>query len=966
MATLGRAGTGFSSNIPGKSVDTIAGLKYKKRSSGRSSRSSRSISTVKVSGNTVFINGKGFSVRLQDQASFIQSQTGGYGSSASNAIKAAKKAALAKAQKAAVAAAKANLEKALALKEAQRLATIKKNLLLAGARRNIKTSVDARTGDKLQITTIKKNGQTIRETKNITQNFTRTNYFAPGRAGGSVAHRGGVVVGSIKKSIVVGGKSVNLGDVIVPRAKEKNVVKKSLGGFVTGVNQNTRNEITRLARKNKRTFVEQAKILGFEFFIPFQELAIGVTALPAFGKSLIADPKSITKVPGLWVSGLKQSGLELFALAKISPTRAIARIGGEVVLIVSGGKALKVGGKFTGKVANRLNPFLKRVKNGKIIVRGAPSEIFMVKGKVRMLKTRVKAPSIKRPFSSVSDFLKGRKPGQFKKFTKDPGLALKLQTVKSGATPLSKQALLAGQEVTAVNAAVDQITSWIKRKKIVRKPIPGEVDFPVKIKGLLKKFDSGKKLTTREFAQTNLWLQKNVAPNITLLERSLYLDPASGLRVSRLGIQAAKDATLRDILKGNFRLWNKAGKPQILVFENAKVAKLPKSLSVVKRKLIAGKKLSVAETNKLIEWQVKSGSGKFKPIGSTIYQGGIELEVTLAPGELIKRIKRIGTVVIEGKRVSIVSAEVFKPSKKLLIAMKKANLGKLSKTQVSSLEKSLAKKLGRKIRIETPSLKKVVRRSVRRADASIPVLRVKGGRILVARLLGGAKRIIGRFGKRKVTKRVKTARKTTTIKPVKRTKTAKRTTKKVKRPVKRVVSKRTNAAKREVRATPRGVRSKAKTKPVARVRVPKGFTQKTLKKKVNTFYVVEKVRGKLKKLYPKPLKLQHARDLAVYQIDHRLSRTAFFVPLGKNKKVSTPPKSIIGYYSKNKFKVRPYRVKFGKKKVLVNGYIEKRKYIQDLRNEKAQMRNARKKKTIIKRGKKNYIFFRAKRVKKKT
>jgi AraC-like DNA-binding protein len=265
----------------------------------------------------------------------------------------------------------------------------------------------------------------------------------------------------------------------------------------------------------------------------------------------------------------------------------------------------------------------------------------MVKGKVRMLKTRVKAPSIKRPFSSVSDFLKGRKPGQFKKFTKDPGLALKLQTVKSGATPLSKQALLAGKEVTAVNASANQITSWLKRKKIIRKPIPGEADFPIKIKKLLEKFDTGKKLTTKEFAETNIWLQKNVAPNITLLERSLYLDPASGLRVSRLGIQPAQSATLKDILKGNFRLWERGSKPQILVFENAKIAKFPKSLNVVKRKLLAGQKLTVAETNKLIEWQVKIGSGKFKPIGSTIYSGGIELEVTLAPGELIKRIKSL-------------------------------------------------------------------------------------------------------------------------------------------------------------------------------------------------------------------------------------------------------------------------------------------------------------------------------------
>lgn len=330
-------------------------------------------------------------------------------------------------------------------------------------------------------------------------------------------------------------------------------------------------------------------------------------------------------------------------------------------------------------------------------------------------------------WSSTKDFLKGPKKELPKQFAKNPDIILKKQTVKSGALPLAEQAKFAGKEVTAVNAAANQITSWIGRKKLIRKPIPGEDKFPANIKKLLKKFDSGTKLTKKEFALTNKWLKKNVAPNITLLERSLYLDPASGLRVSRLGIEKQPVARLRDIFKGQFQI--RSNKPQVLIFENAKVARFPKNLKDVQEKLKAGKKLNEKETNRLIEWQVKTGSGKFKPIGSTIYQGGRELEVTLAPGEFIKRIKRVGFTFIEGKKVNFVTAEVYKPTKAILNKVNNASKGKLSKTEIKTLEKDLSKKLGRKVKVDTPET-----RARARPQKNLPLLRVSGKNLRIAGL----------------------------------------------------------------------------------------------------------------------------------------------------------------------------------------------------------------------------------------
>ena len=65
--------------------------------------------------------------------------------------------------------------------------------------------------------------------------------------------------------------------------------------------------------------------------------------------------------------------------------------------------------------------------------------------------------------------------------------------------------------------------------------------------------------------------------------------------------------------------------------------------------------------------------------------------------------------------------------------------------------------------------------------------------------------------------------------------------------------------------------------------------------------------------------------------------------MGKAKKVVSPPKNIAGYYSKHRIKVRKYKIRYGKKKQMLNGFIEKRKYFQDQPLEKAQMKRLRRK-----------------------
>lgn len=151
-----------------------------------------------------------------------------------------------------------------------------------------------------------------------------------------------------------------------------------------------------------------------------------------------------------------------------------------------------------------------------------------------------------------------------------------------------------------------------------------------------------------------------------------------------------------------------------------------------------------------------------------------------------------------------------------------------------------------------------------------------------------------------------------------------------------------SAVASKVRTSPK-LRTKLKTKLIKKekkkkliLKLPKKFKQRKVSKAQPTYYVATRKRGKIVKLFAKPLTLKDARDYLAYSIDNNLTKTAWFVPLGKAKNVATPPKNIQGYYSKVSKKLRPYKIRQGKKKAMLNGYIEKRKYFIDTAGEKKQ------------------------------
>jgi len=186
--------------------------------------------------------------------------------------------------------------------------------------------------------------------------------------------------------------------------------------------------------------------------------------------------------------------------------------------------------------------------------------------------------------------------------------------------PVSQQVKMSGQLTRPVTAQRDLFGKVTRRKLTVEKPLP--------------------------------------TPDSPQLERALFADPRGRLRVSRLGIEDVPEAGVLDILSGDVTF--RSTKPQAIVFPEQRIAKFPKSLKDVESKLRRGKTLTPSEARRLEKFQLKP-SGEFKPVGFI----SREPEITLAPGEVIRRKRVLGVTEISGRRVPFIQAEVAKPSPKL-------------------------------------------------------------------------------------------------------------------------------------------------------------------------------------------------------------------------------------------------------------------------------------------------------------
>jgi len=162
-------------------------------------------------------------------------------------------------------------------------------------------------------------------------------------------------------------------------------------------------------------------------------------------------------------------------------------------------------------------------------------------------------------------------------------------------------------------------------------------------------------------------------------ELGMFFDPVGRVRTSRLGLQEPGRATVKDILSGNIGL--RGSRPQVIVAEGATVAPFPIALKGVESKLRRGTPLTAKEQSGLLKWQ-GTPTGEFKPIG---FASKTEMELTLAPGEILRRRSKLGTTVIQGKSVDIIGVEVARATPRTTELLGKAKLTRLQTDELAGL-----------------------------------------------------------------------------------------------------------------------------------------------------------------------------------------------------------------------------------------------------------------------------------------
>ena len=874
-----RGGQGFSTRTPKKTDIIIRRIGGGGRRSSRKTFTPPSVNVRLGKMGEVFINGQGFSVRPSELSKFISSKGGLVTSTLQKQIKEQKRITKQRADE--------RIRKAQAVAQAEKvkIENLRRELLRKGNQERTQI-LKNREGQRIQRSIVKNRSQDSRVIISRNLDTGEVSYKSYGRPGQGyyVQQTGGVTITTSKE------KKIDQDIKQVKEAKKEAEIEGKPTGKLDKllVSLESKKDLLRSGGAGKfssRIFDPEREMLSA--LTALSTIVVNVIAfrdLPKTVKAIVKNPKILKSIP----SAVKGSVIDFGRLIKVSPNEAIAKIGTELLLLKGTGKIVSSTGKLTGMATAKLSTkFVGTAKVG------------------TALKVTTKA---------------GRKI--------DLDIVGRLGSKGLPKETIAKQVLRAGKKSTGVSAQADELVKFVRRKKLIKKPLGTtktgqsvEEALSKTGKKLLNKFDEGK-ITSKEVVQLDKLIKQKGGGGI--LERSFFVDPEARVRPSRLGIQ--KEASITDIFSRDFTF--RKQKPQILVFDKVQVQKFPKGFEKIVSKLKNKKTLSSTEADKLLQFQLKK-SGKFKPLG---FISG-EAELTLAAGEVIKRVKKIGVTLVRGRKVNIIEARVIKTTGRFNNLLKKFQKGiKLTSKEKKELNRLLKSKTGfkgglssRKLSTKRVSIKKI-------------------GATTLSRTSRGIKRV------KKISRVGKISRKTRRTKRISK---ISRTFKSSKSSRKGKPSKSRRGKLIKLVSKPSGgrvIRRSRKGKPIKPIKLirpisTKGFKQKKLSKKILVFLVKVKRKGKIVNLTPKPLRLNHAKDLLAYKVDHHLIRSGWFQPIGKAKVVVIPPKNILGYYNRVKHKLRPYRIKDKRKKMILNGYIEKRPYIIDQKSEKLELKLSRKKKS---------------------
>lgn len=400
---------------------------------------------------------------------------------------------------------------------------------------------------------------------------------------------------------------------------------------------------TKYQRQGYLSPVDQSKLFGLTLLDTVVVSNVkAIRDFPSSVKYYIKNPREVRNIPGNIGKQLKDFGY----VARSSPVEATAIVAGNILTVKGTNKALDLLEALGQRYGTKLLP--KYIGEAKV---GEDLEIPRGGGK--------------------------------------PPIRLRV-TNKIPTESLRSQVRRGGRVVNAISSQADNLIDLVRSRKIIRKPIPNEEALSASARRLLTKFDEGT-INSRELIALDRKIRNTGAKG--LLERSFFADPSTRIRPSRLGIKKNGKTSLMDYVSEDITFKKK--KPQILLFEDAQIEKLPRGLSDVRRNLLRNKTLTRNQTGRLLRYQ-QQRTGKFKPVGFVTR----ESEITLAPGEILQRVNKAGVTIVNGRRVPIVRVKVIRPNRATLRLLEKYESGYIRPNELRSLSKKLRKATGIKYRLK--------------------------------------------------------------------------------------------------------------------------------------------------------------------------------------------------------------------------------------------------------------------------
>jgi hypothetical protein len=839
---------------------------------------------VYIKGNTVFIDGLGYSVPAQNQAQFIFQKTGGVGVSSQNAI--ARANAFVEQQQRQVQAEKVkieNLKRELERRNFQETSQILKN----------------KEGQRIKVNIIKNNNQDTRvivRTNLDTGEKTYQSFESP-RGGGYSRQTGGV------SEFTTQNNNKNYFDVLQEngmsikpkKGKWESIVDISNIGLISSektkkIGDSVINAGDKISNYANRLFSRNIGTKSIQFLLgagaEVTRIAGGFLQLPALTTAILKNPTIIYSLPQGLLEGVKS---DLIKIKSISSGNAVSRGSGAVIALtyilpaISGGKI----------IANKI-----KLRNMAKLTSKDINKIKYVLNK--RLYTLEKTLKQKGAITKIS--------GQGFSGTKTGSVT---NTKYSGLMRLSKRdASVLQTSVTRLKNGVSYNSISLVNMKFGNKLVP----YAQKIKNGFV------------FTKVNGKLVKIPFSKIKYSSRELIswvIDSRGKLTANIFG----KTKYFKNIQKFKQYLQSRHGIKVIKgLYKNPKIKNIPKTkgTSFAFQKKVSEKMKNGLQLNL---YQTMRGTVRKKIFRRK--SRGLSLEV-------IKPIKVKKTKF--GKKYN------FPKEKRTSLSssfggQKTQQMTKSKLVPPTRFVPEVARRNFNKLVLRSKSAKAIQRSLIKGATLTVM------GTSLVARTVTGQLAnlsSISRLNTRQLNRQITNLRQD--VRPMTKQITrqiSRQSTRLLTRQLTRQISKPLSRplAKPSLKFT----RIK---KEIIKTPIPLLFGKlknKSLSSSVQTYYVKIKRRGKIINLTPRPLTLRDAKDFLAYSVDNGLERTAWFEPLGRAKKVVSLPKKIKGYFSRNSRKLRPFRIRRGNKKAIRMGYIEKRKFFSDTPREKAQLRGTRRK-----------------------